>query len=33
MIAIKWHDDIYYKNDFYAKLGGISAKDINLLEQ
>lgn len=32
MIAAKFLDDFYYKNDFYAKLGGISAKDINLLE-
>ncbi len=24
MIAIKYIDDLYYKNEYYAKLGGIS---------
>lgn len=32
MIAAKYLDDFYYKNDFYAKIGGIPPKDINLLE-
>jgi hypothetical protein len=32
LIAIKWHDDEYYKNEYYAKVGGISVADINLLE-
>ena len=32
MIATKFYDDFYYKNDFYAKIGGIAAKEINLLE-
>lgn len=32
MIAIKSFEDKYYKNDYYAKVGGISAKEINRLE-
>jgi hypothetical protein len=32
MVAAKFFDDFYYKNDFYAKIGGISPKDINTLE-
>lgn len=32
MVAIKWHDDEYYKNEYYAKIGGINAKEMNLLE-
>lgn len=32
MIAIKWHDDEYYKNEYYAKIGGINAKEMNALE-
>ena len=31
-MAIKWHDDDYYKNEYYAKVGGITLKDINSLE-
>lgn len=32
MVAIKFHDDEYYKNEYYAKVGGISLKEINQLE-
>lgn len=32
MIAAKFWDDFYYKNDFYAKIGGIGKKDMNNLE-
>jgi hypothetical protein len=33
VIAIKYHDDEYYKNDFYAKVGGIPKLELNKLEQ
>jgi len=29
MVAIKFHDDDYYKNEYYAKVGGISLGEIN----
>ena len=32
LIGIKYHDDEYYKNEYYAKVGGISVADINTLE-
>lgn len=32
MISAKFWDDFYYKNDFYAKIGGISKDDMNKLE-
>ena len=32
MVATKYYDDFYYKNEFYAKIGGINRKDINALE-
>jgi len=32
MIAIKYHDDEYFKNEYYAKVGGISKQEINCLE-
>ena len=31
MVAAKYFDDFYYKNEFYAKIGGISKKDMNAL--
>lgn len=31
-MAIKWNDDEYYKNEYYAKVGGITVVDINTLE-
>lgn len=32
MVAAKFLDDFYYKNEFYAKIGGISRAEINILE-
>jgi hypothetical protein len=32
MLAAKYLDDFYYRNEFYAKIGGIPKKDINALE-
>lgn len=32
MIAIKYYDDDYYKNEYYAKVGGLTLKEINQLE-
>jgi hypothetical protein len=32
MLGAKFADDFYYKNEFYAKIGGISKTEINNLE-
>lgn len=32
MVGAKYLDDFYYKNEFYAKIGGISRVEINALE-
>ena len=32
LMAIKFNDDIYYDNAFYAKMGGISIQEMNYLE-
>ena len=32
LIAIKFNEDDYYSNDYYAKVGGISLQEINTLE-
>lgn len=32
VIAIKFFDDKYYSNGFYAKVGGVSRSELNLLE-
>eukprot|EP00927_Polykrikos_kofoidii_P021147 TRINITY_DN2011_c0_g2_i1.p1 TRINITY_DN2011_c0_g2~~TRINITY_DN2011_c0_g2_i1.p1 ORF type:complete len:196 (-),score=25.58 TRINITY_DN2011_c0_g2_i1:93-680(-) len=32
MLAVKFFDDIYYSNAYYAKVGGVKPKEINLLE-
>jgi hypothetical protein len=32
LIAIKYNEDDYYSNDYYAKVGGISLQEINTLE-
>ncbi len=32
VIAAKYNEDKYLSNDFYAKLGGITKKEINILE-
>lgn len=31
-IAAKFHDDIYYSNAFYARVGGVSVAELNTLE-
>jgi hypothetical protein len=33
LIAIKFNEDLFYENSFYAKVGGISLQEINSLEQ
>jgi hypothetical protein len=32
LLAIKFNEDDYYSNDYYAKVGGISLQEINILE-
>ncbi|KAL6495331.1 Cyclin-U4-1 [Orobanche gracilis] len=32
MVSAKFMDDMYYNNAFYAKVGGISTKEMNFLE-
>lgn len=32
IIAVKFFEDKYYKNEYYAKVGGISLKELNFLE-
>ncbi|KAL8129805.1 hypothetical protein V2J09_018960 [Rumex salicifolius] len=32
MLAAKFMDDLYYNNAYYAKIGGISTREINFLE-
>lgn len=32
MVAAKFYDDFYFKNNYYAKIGGISKSEINALE-
>jgi hypothetical protein len=32
LCAIKYQDDEYYKNEFYAKVGGIPLVELNILE-
>jgi hypothetical protein len=31
MVAAKYVEDFYYKNEYYAKVGGISRSEINAL--
>lgn len=33
LIAIKYQDDDYYRNEYYAKIGGISTRELNELER
>lgn len=33
VLAIKFYDDTYYSNSFYAKVGGVQLKDLNNLER
>ena len=32
MLAVKYNEDDYYANTFYAKVGGISLEELNQLE-
>jgi hypothetical protein len=32
MLAAKFHDDVYYSNAYYAKVGGLGLKEMNQLE-
>ena len=32
MLAIKYNEDDYYSNKYYAKVGGINLEEINTLE-
>ncbi|KAI4837795.1 cyclin [Plasmodium brasilianum] len=32
MISAKFFDDLYYSNSFYAKVGGVTTKELNKLE-
>jgi len=32
LLAAKFFDDFYYSNEYYAKIGGISNKEMNVLE-
>ncbi|KAL3570197.1 hypothetical protein D5086_027446 [Populus alba] len=32
LVSVKFMDDIYYNNAFYAKVGGISTREMNVLE-
>jgi hypothetical protein len=32
LIAAKFTDDLYFKNEFWGLLGGISLKELNFLE-
>lgn len=32
MLAAKFFDDIYYNNNYYARIGGVSCTELNSLE-
>mmetsp|Transcript_35441 Transcript_35441/g.6387 ORF Transcript_35441/g.6387 Transcript_35441/m.6387 type:complete len:110 (+) Transcript_35441:119-448(+) len=32
MLAAKFYDDVFYKNKYYARIAGVSNKEINKLE-
>jgi hypothetical protein len=32
LLAIKYNEDDYFSNEYYAKVGGISLPEINMLE-
>ena len=32
LVSIKYNEDEYFSNKFYAKVGGISVKDLDFLE-
>jgi len=33
LLAIKYNDDVYFDNKYYARVGGISLKELNRLER
>ena len=33
VIAAKFHDDKFYSNNYYSRLGGVTLKEMNLLER
>lgn len=33
LVSIKYNDDDYYKNEYYAKVGGVTLSEINKLEE
>jgi hypothetical protein len=32
VLGIKYNEDDYYSNEYYAKVGGVSLQEINVLE-
>lgn len=32
VLAVKWRDDLYYSNEFYAGVGGVTTEEVNRLE-
>lgn len=32
VLAVKWRDDLYYSNEFYAGVGGVTTEEMNRLE-
>ncbi|CAE7620323.1 CYCU4-1 [Symbiodinium natans] len=32
MLAVKFFDDVYYSNAYYAKVGGVKTREVNILE-
>jgi len=32
-LAAKFHEDTYYSNNYYAEVGGVSLRELNMLEQ
>ena len=33
MVAVKYNEDEYFGNDFYAKVGGVTKNEIKFLEK
>ena len=32
ILAIKYNEDFYYNNEYYAKVGGVTLDELNILE-
>ncbi|CAE7463715.1 CYCU4-1, partial [Symbiodinium pilosum] len=32
MLSVKFFDDVYYSNAYYAKVGGVKTREVNILE-